>query len=364
MDGQPPPSGSAPAQTGVTGSEGVYVGDHGIQINLFSGERPSGPVVVGNIPQAPPAFQPRNDLMAQLRPAGPGAPVVRVVTGMRGVGKSQLAAAYARECIDAGWRLVAWVNAEDAAAILTGLAVVADRLGISEPGTALEVTASEVRNRLEGDGDSTLVVFDNVTDPDAVREYLPSAGKAHVVVTSTQASVAVLGKPVPVDVFTEQESVAFLGERSGFHDEEGAAAVAYELGRLPLALAQAAAVIRSQRLSYRVYLDRLRSYPTAKYLPAAKGEGYPRGTAEAILLSIDAVTATDKTGACRDVLAVISLLAPQLVPRNLLYLAGKSLRSFSSALTSPCSADPACWTPRHQSRKSTRFSAVWPRLHW
>ena len=323
MDGQPLPSGSVTAQTNVTRSQGVYVGDNGIQINLFSSEQPSGPVVVGNVPHAPPAFQPRDDLMAQLRMGGPTGHVVRVVTGMRGVGKSQLAAAYARECIDAGWRLVAWVSAEDSAAMLAGLAVVADRLGITRPGTALEAIASEVRNRLEADGDSTLVVFDNVTDPDTVRVYLPSAGQAHVVVTSTQASVAVLGKPVPVGVFTEKESVDFLGERSGLQDVEGAAAVARELGGLPLALAQAAAVLQSQHMSYRTYLDRLRSYPTANYLPAAKGEGYPRGTAEAILMSIDAVTATDKTGAARDVLAVISLLAPQPVPPSLLRWAGR-----------------------------------------
>jgi hypothetical protein len=51
---------------------------------------------------------------------------------------------------------------------LNGLAVAADRLGISRPGTDLEVIGSEVRNRLEADGERCLIVYDNVTDPDSL----------------------------------------------------------------------------------------------------------------------------------------------------------------------------------------------------
>src|SRR5579863_10459351 len=169
QDGAAGASGPGKYRAVARESQGTQFGDGNVQINLFGERTPAGPVVAGNVPQVPSAFQPREDLMAQLRAAGPGVSVIRAVTGMRGVGKTQLAASYARECAAAGWRLVAWVNAEDRPGILNGLALVADRLGITRTDESLENVGLEVRNRLEADGERCLIVFDNATDAGALR---------------------------------------------------------------------------------------------------------------------------------------------------------------------------------------------------
>ena len=311
--------------------QGGQVGDHNFQQNQFiencieNLNRPrvpvAGPVVAGRVPRPPPAFEPRVDLIAALRLGGPGVSVVHAVTGMPGVGKSQVAAAYARSCIDAGWRLVAWINAEDTAKILNGLAVVATRLGIGEPDAALEDTAELVRNWLEAHGDQCLVVFDNVTDLDGLLPFLPAAGESQVLVTSTSLGAASLGRPVPVDVFSQEEALSFLAQRTGQANGDGAAELVRELGYLPLALAQAAAVIAVQRLEYPTYLDRFRSISVREYLTPVEGDPYPRGVAEAVLLSLDAATAADQTGLCAIVMDVVSLLSTAGVARPFLHAA-------------------------------------------
>ncbi|HUY52617.1 MAG TPA: tetratricopeptide repeat protein [Streptosporangiaceae bacterium] len=306
------------------GGQGVQIGDHGIQVNAMGRPTAVGPLVVGDVPQEPSAFQPREDLLAGLRSAGAGVPVVRAVTGMRGVGKTQLAAAYARGCIAAGWRLVAWVNAEELAGALACLEVVADQLGIAEPTDSAEAAGQRVRGWLEADGERCLLVFDNVTDPDSLRPYIPVAGRSQVVLTGVSRLLDVMGRPVAVDVFTEGEALVFLAERTGLDDPDGARDLSLELGFLPLALAQAAAVIAAQQLSFGAYLERLRSLPLEYYLDAAPGEPYPRGLAKAILLSMDAVTESDRTELCRDLLDLVAVLSPLGVSRDLLYRAGRT----------------------------------------
>jgi hypothetical protein len=280
--------------------------------------------VVGDIPQVPPGFQPRAGLLAELDRAG--GPPVHTVTGIQGAGKTQLAAAYARAKLAAGWRLVAWVNAAHPAALEAGLAALAEELGLADgrTGQAGGDAGRAVRDWLERDGRRCLVVFDNALDPDGIRPLLPACGPARVLITGSRRPVASLGTRLPVDVFSPDEALAFLAQRTGLADTAGASALARELGYLPLALAQAAGAIAAQDLAYWTYLGRLRAMPAGARLTREAGQPYPHGVAEAIILSLDSARAGDRAGVDTGIMEIMSVLSAGGVRRELLRDAGRA----------------------------------------
>jgi tetratricopeptide (TPR) repeat protein len=281
------------------------------------------PVMVGEIPREPLGFQPRPGLLEMLDARGRGCRVVVVhaLTGPRGVGKTHLAAAYARAKLAERWRLVAWINAGDLGGVLAGLAETAAELGLSQPDA--EDAARAVRRRLEIDGDRCLLVFDDAADPELVQPFVPATGTARVIITSNHLSTANLGVGVPVDVFTNDEALAFLAERTGSVDTAGASAVAAELGYLPLALAQAAAVIAAQHLEYGTYLDRLRVMPVGQLLRPVEAGQYPRSVAASVLLSLEGARAGDGTGVCAPVMELLAVLSAAGVRRTLVHEAAR-----------------------------------------
>lgn len=283
-----------------------------------AGLAPVGQVVVGEIPREPPGYVMR-DLTDRLAGAADsGAPAVCAVIGLRGAGKTQLAAAYARARVRDGWGLVGWVNAESREALLTGLARIAGRLGVADPDGDSAESARRLREYLDTMAGRGLLVLDNAEDPDLLRPFLPAAGGVQVVVTTTDRAMAELGAVVDATVFTRGESVRYLTARTELADEAGAGMVAAELGDLPLGLAQAAATIRGQHLSYQSYLRRLQRVPVSSLLSRAPGGDYPLPLASALLLSVQAAEAGDPEGLPGRLLRVMAVLSPDGVRRSLL----------------------------------------------
>jgi RNA polymerase sigma factor (sigma-70 family) len=270
-------------------------------------------------------------LLAKLDRAGAGVSVIHTTTGLQGRGTTQLAAAYARAKLAAGWRLVAWVSAADTDSTQAGLTAVAEAIGLT--GGASEQSVADagqaVRQLLEAAGDRCLLVFDDVTDPEALSPFIPAAGTAQVLIVSTrqlapELAASNLASTVPVDVFSSDEALSFLIERTGQDDEARAAEVAAVLGYLPLALALAAPMIREQRHGYARYLDRLQMAQATASLAGDDGQRYPHDVERAVLLSLAAIRGADKTGMHSRVMAITALLSAAGVRREVLHVAGRA----------------------------------------
>ena len=268
-----------------------------------------------------------------------GGPVV--VCGMRGVGKSQLAAAYARECERAGWPLVAWMDASSRNELVAGLAELAVEMGIDEDGgeAVPEILAGRCVTRLNsGEGDR-LVVFDNVEDFDDLTGLVPHGQGLRVLVTTTVASPGdSAGRLIAVGAFTRDDSIHFVIERTGLDEADGPARLAEALGDLPVALAQAAATIKlNGYATIDEYLADLRKYRLEEVVDRASGEAYPSAVHAALRMACTSVLdllaeedhARGEEGPARAKaasvqLAALALLAPSGVPRPWLHRVGNS----------------------------------------
>jgi tetratricopeptide (TPR) repeat protein len=303
------------ASAPVTYIEGdVYVQS---QLPAPAPAQAEGQIVVGELPGTPPVFIARSavDNLHAVFASGASVATVTTVSGSRGAGKTQVAAEYARRAITESVPLVAWVSAEDQGRLLAGLAEVASRLGVADPEGDSERSAARLRDELATRAEPGVLVLDNATDPDAVRPYLPSAGSTQILITTTNRGFASMGSEILVQPFDREQSVAYLMQRTGLDNKPGAETVADALGNLPLALGQAATVIKLRGWSFSTYLKRHEELPLEDLLPADRGDAYPHGTAKAILLSVTAVEEDDPTGTTTHVLDTIALLSPDGVSR-------------------------------------------------
>jgi tetratricopeptide (TPR) repeat protein len=173
-------------------------------------------------------------------------------------------------------------------------------------------------------------VFDDVEDLGLLRPFVPAAGEARVLITAAREPIAELGTSVRVDVFSAEEALALLDGRTGLADEDGALAVAVQLGYLPLALDQAAGMIAKQHVGYAAYLAKLRALSAEDHLvrgdhdEEAEQQPSPPGVAEAVLLAMEATSVADRLGVSIAVMELVAMLSPAVVRRDLLHSAGQA----------------------------------------
>jgi hypothetical protein len=186
------------------------------------------------------------------------------VPGMGGVGKTSLAIEYAHRFrgLYAG---VCWCPAETRTGLLGALASLAVTLGAATTTEAqdyVEKAAKAAVRRLAEQRATWLLVYDNVTAPDAVADLLPSAG-ARVLITSRFSDWSEGADEVPLDVLPQEEAIDLLESRTGRKDAEGARTLTQALGNLPLALDHAAAYCKRTQMRFADYAAKASSLISA-----------------------------------------------------------------------------------------------------
>ena len=216
-----------------------------------------------------------------------------VLTGMRGSGKTQLAAAVAARCEEEGWPLVAWINAASRKEIIVGLYELALRIGINAPkNIPLEVIVQRLLDQLRSaEAADRLFVFDNVENPDNLRDLIPEgAGVQTLVTTPRHFDWDDLGwLRLTVGTFDREQSISLLCEHTGDTHREAADRIADALGDVPVAITQAAATAQQGGYSLSGYLDRLSHHPLESRISRLEGASYPDAVGIALLMAYEQV---------------------------------------------------------------------------
>jgi len=254
---------------------------------------------------------------------------------MRGSGKTRLAAAIAARCEEEDWPLVAWIHAASRKEILAGLYEFALRIGIDAPkNIPLEVIVQRLLDRLRSaEAADRLFVFDNVENPDDLRDLIPDGAGVRTLITTTgHLDWDGLGwLRLAVGAFDREQSVSLLCEHTGDTHREAADRIADALGDVPVAITQAAATAQQGGYALSGYLDRLSHHPLESRISHLEGANYPDAVGIALLMAYEQVLEQLRTEHPQQariavsLLGALSLLAASGVPTHwLLRLDGDS----------------------------------------
>ncbi|MEU9918080.1 FxSxx-COOH system tetratricopeptide repeat protein [Streptomyces sp. NPDC051001] len=265
---------------------------------------------VWNLPAPNAAFTGRDSMLVHLREklASGQRVAVQALHGRGGVGKTQLAIEYAHR-FAGEYELVWWIAAEDPALIPDQLAALALHTGAAPAGTpsadAVSALLAELRTRSRW-----LLVFDNAENPNALAPFLPGSTTGHVLITSRNPHWNNVAVPLDVDTLSRTESVALLRAQGAALDDADADGIAAALEDLPLALAQAAALL-TRGLSAADLREEL-SANLVQVMAQAHPPGYPAALAAQVRLTRTSLE-RDHPGAAA-VVDALAFLAPEPFP--------------------------------------------------
>ncbi|MGV9342893.1 tetratricopeptide repeat protein [Streptomyces sp. NPDC003688] len=335
--GPTPGEDGTPTSVRISGTgDATAIGPHSLAVSgsLTVQRGPQEPAVwphqVGVIPPPAQSFQNRalSSRLDQALRGGGTAVLGQVLTGMGGVGKTQLAADHARTA----WRdgqvdVLVWVTASNRTTAVSGFAnagVELCRANPNDPESAAASFLAWLQPKPDAAPCRWLVVLDDVQDPGDLRGLWPPTsplGQTVATTRSRDAALAGAGRHmIEVGLFTPEEALAYLNGALAVHGRtepaNQLAALAHGLGHLPLALSQAAAYIADAAITVPTYRALLadRATALADAAPDTLPDDQNHTTAAALTLSLDRADTLRPHGLARPMLQLAAFLDPNGIP--------------------------------------------------
>ena len=281
----------------------------------------------------------RDTLLTEQQPVALAQP--QAISGLGGIGKTQTVIEYAYRYHE-NYRAVLWVRAESRDLLVSDFLLTASLLTLPERNEQDQNTIVQAVIRWLDTHEGWLLILDNADDIQAVSEFIPSARKGHVILTTRAYSTGTVAQRLEIEKMGLEEGALFLlrrvkrlkGNASLETVPEDMRGQAREIVKvvdgLPLALDQAGAYIEETGCSL---TDYLKFYKTRqRRLLRMRGKdasGHPEPVATTWSLSFEKVEQANPAAA--ELLRLCAFLHPDEIPEAMIVAgaseSGPTLRS-------------------------------------
>lgn len=254
----------------------------------------------------------------------------QAITGLGGMGKTQVAAEYAYR-FRAEYQAVLWVRADTRENLQADFVAIARQL--KRPQELLQDQASLIQTMSEWFRSQSgwLLIFDNVDNPDLVGPFLPGAALGHILATTRAGAVAAwVSQPLRLEELETDAGALCILRRASLLSEQqqlrdasparvkAARQLADMMKGLPLALEQVGAYIDDTDCGVLGYLDLYKDFGK-KLRSRSHGVLSEYSESVASVWKISMNTVASNKPAAAELLYLCAFLAPEAIPDEVVH---------------------------------------------
>lgn len=269
------------------------------------------------------------------------------LTGMGGIGKTQIALEYAYRFRHL-YRAILWIRAETSELLHADFQMLTNNLPVPEPQEQVPQQRIDAIKHWLSNHVGWLLVFDDVKDLSIINKLLPTGCTGHILITAQLQSLGTLAHQVEIGSLLPNDALLFLLRRAKHiphnallqtasdAERNAATAIIDVFDGLPLALDQAGSYIEASKCDLSDYLNYYQQKPS--YFLAERGFGdgtHPYSVAKTIRLAFSQLERLHPIAA--NLLRLCTFFHPKAIPEEIFAL------HFSDPMLISFTENPIAW---------------------